>query len=225
MGAGAVELPAFTLYADGTVIYRGRNADPLAAGPGAALPPLRMAKMDQEQIDALVRFALGPGRLAGARARYENMTVADAPTTVFSIDAGGVTKSVSVYALGINDEQSRDREDLAGFAELARTLGDFGAQVERGNATDAGTYEPERYRAVLFEGAQSQGNEQDWPWDDVSLGDFRAPDGQRATVLTADQAKKLHPTPQGGLFSASVTGPDGKPYVIALRPLLPDEES
>ncbi len=226
MGSAATQLPQFTLYRDGTVIYRGGRDDPVAAGPNAPLAPLRVATMNEEQIEALVRFALGPGRLHDARPRYENMTVADAPTTVFSIDAGGVTKSVSIYGLGINDERSPERAELAGFADLARILGDFEKQVQQGNATDAGSYEPDRYRAVLMESAPGDRDVAEWPWEGMTLDDFRdTGGGVRTAVLTRRQAAESYPEGAGGHTGIVVRGPDGNRYTVALRPLLPDEES
>src|SRR3990172_754735 len=58
-------------------------------------------------------------------------------------------------------------------ARLYELLADFRTQVRRGNATDAGLYEPTAYRAILNEGAQI-GEGLDWPWTDLTLDDFVA---------------------------------------------------
>jgi hypothetical protein len=216
--------PQFSLYGDGTAIYE-LPADPnagLAAGPA----PLGVAKMNAEQVDALLAFALAAGGLEAARAQYLNNRVMDAPDTVFTVVTDAVTKTVSVQALGIADDPTDpDAPQLAKMARLYELLADFRTQVGRGNATDAGLYEPTAYRAILTEGAQI-GEGLDWPWTDLTLDDFVAQGefGVRVAVLTPDQAKMLSDAPQGGLFAVGVFGPDRAPYSIALRPLLPDEQ-
>ena len=45
--------------------------------------------MTEEQVQALLREALGDGGLGIARERYENIQVADAPTAVFTLNADG----------------------------------------------------------------------------------------------------------------------------------------
>lgn len=217
--------PQFSLYGDGTAIYE-LPADPnagLAAGPA----PLGVAKMNAEQVDALLAFALSAGGLEVAREQYLNNRVMDAPDTVFTIVTDAVTKTVSVQALGIADDPTDpDAPQLAKMARLYELLADFRTQVARGNATDAGLYEPAAYRAILNEGAQI-GEGLDWPWTDLTLDDFVAQGefGVRVAVLTPEQAKTLSDAPQGGLFGVGVFGPDRAPYTIALRPLLPDEQS
>lgn len=215
--------PQFSLYGDGRVIYQlppDPNAE-LSAGP----PPLGAARMDAEQVDALLAFALTAGGLEAARGQYLNNRVADAPDTVFTIATDLVTKTVSVQALGIADDPTDpDAPQLARMASLFELLANFATQVARGNASDAGIYEPNAYRAILIEGRQI-GEGIDWPWTDLSLDDFVAQGdfGFRVAVLSADQAAKLSTSPQGGLFGVGVFGPDRVPYTIALRPLLPDE--
>jgi len=217
--------PQFSLYGDGTAIYE-LPADPnagLAAGP----PPLGVAKMNAEQVDALLAFALSAGGLEAAREQYLNNRVMDAPDTVFTIVTDAVAKTVSVQALGIADDPTDpDAPQLAKMARLYELLADFRTQVRRGNATDAGLYEPTAYRAILNEGAQI-GEGLDWPWRDLTLDDFVAQGefGVRVAVLTPDQAMALSDAPQGGLFAVGVFGPDRAPYTISLRPLLPDEQS
>lgn len=217
-------LPEFTLYGDGRAIYRPAPSPGSTAGPAA--DPLRVATLSEPQLQALLAFALSDGRLRGARANYSLDGVADAPTTVFSVNGGGVQKTVSVYALGIDGPSppAGDAADRAAFAALSQRLGDFGGQVAAGAATGAGTYEPAAYRAVLND-ATPQGEARDWPWPDVGLDAFKAGGGVglRRAVLTPDQAKKLVVQPQGGGGPVLVLGPDRAFYFITLRPLLPDE--
>ena len=101
------QAPAFTLYGDGTIIFRNTIKEALpAVGSVMPLHPFRTAKMNEEQIQTLLEFALGEGGLGAARAEYLDMMVSDASTAVFTVNAGGLAKTVSVYALGL--EHGRD---------------------------------------------------------------------------------------------------------------------
>lgn len=221
----ATQLPTFSLFGAGTVLY----AEPLRAGrPGLPGPlPLRKATMDEAQMSALLAFALGQGGLGEARADYLNPPVTDAPTSVFTIRASGLDKTVSVYALGIDSSATPDQAIRARFQQLSDLLSAFDTQVRTGRATGAGPYDPPAYRAVLSEaqGVPGDVDVRGWPWDDLTLADFkpRPNDGRRYAVITLDQARLLGASPQGGLFPVAVRGPDGVTYTIALRPLLPDE--
>jgi hypothetical protein len=220
-------VPEFTLYGDGTVLYQ-LPVDPNDAAP-VGPPRLAVATLDAEQMDALLAFAINAGGLGGAKAQYVNPLVADAPDTIFTIATDDVTKVVTAQALGFDDPNNPDVGNpdapaMKALKALYDTLVPFGDQVARGNATDAGLYEPTAYRATLQEG-QAQGEMVDWPWTDVTLDDFVTnPDSSfRVATLTPDQAAALSPTPEGGLFSVAVSGPDRVPYQISLRPLLPEE--
>jgi hypothetical protein len=226
IGFMATEMPAFTLYGDGTVIFRPSGSFPPVGGSGA-YPPLAKATMTPQQVDQLLRFALEQGGLADAKARYEVMNVADAPTTIFTIDAAGVQKTVNVYALGMDTGSGPDSADKAKFVRLAEVLNGFEREVERGNATAAGDYEPQAWRAILIEADGSEGERRDWPWSDLEPADFTQQPGlpSRSAVITPEQARALVDDPGGGVVGVLVTGPDKAPYTIALRPLLPDEKA
>jgi hypothetical protein len=223
-------VPEFTLYGDGTVLYQLAfdPNDPAPIGP----PRLAMATLDAEQMDALLAFAINAGGLGAAKAQYINPLVADAPDTIFTIATDEVAKVVSAQALGFAEDPNNpgasnpDASALKTLKALYDTLVPFGDQVARGNATDAGLYAPTAYRATLQEG-QAQGEMIDWPWTDVTLDDFVSnPDSSfRVATLTSDQAAALSATPEGGLFSVAVMGPDRVPYQISLRLLLPEEAS
>ena len=223
-------VPEFTLYGDGTVLYQ-LPYDPNDAAP-IGPPRLATATLDAEQMDALLAFAINAGGLGAAKAQYVNPLVADAPDTIFTIATDEVAKVVTAQALGFADDPNNpdasnpDAPAMKALKALYDTLVPFGDQVARGNATDAGLYEPTGYRATLQEGP-AQGELIDWPWTDVTLDDFVSnPDSSfRVATLTSDEAAALSTTPEGGLFSVAVMGPDRVPYQISLRPLLPEETS
>ena len=214
--------PSFTLYGDGTVIFKPidtRAGDPFG---GQAMLPWLVGHMTETDIQALLQFALGPGRLANARENYDNPMVADAGSTIFNINAGGVEKVVNIYALGLDD--GPDQADRQGFSQLAEVLNDFGNQgVELGEVV---AYEPELYKVLLMEGfGEPVGQVLDWPWDDLTVAnwpDAEEPDG-RIAFLDADQVAKLMEVPNGGHVGIWVEAPDGTNVQFGVRPLLPDE--
>jgi len=221
--------PEFTLYGDGTVLYQ-LPYDPNDASP-LGPPRLAVATLSSEQMDALLAFAINAGGLGGAKAQYINPLVADAPDTIFTIATDDVSKTATAQALGMADDPTNpdasnpDAAAIKALKALYDTLVPFGDQIARGNATDAGLYQPTAYRATLQEGQGAEGEMIDWPWTDVTLDAFLSnPDSSfRVATFTPEQAKALSPTPEGGLFSVAVIGPDRLPYQISLRPLLPEE--
>lgn len=214
--------PTFTLYGDGTVIYG--DADALAGNDPRR--GLRVARMDEEQIAALIAFALGPGGLAEAAAVYDDVPVADATSITFTVNATGTPKTVSVYALDDGlDEPGPETAHRQRFLQLFELLNSFADQVARGNASDAGPYEPMAYQATLFrdefDELQVTG---EWPWDDLEPADFeRDQIGFSVGVITPAQAEALARVAAGDMGDPAVIGPDDATYLIRLRPLLADE--
>jgi hypothetical protein len=218
-----LDVPAtFTLYGNGAVIYA---TDEELGGSGVG-HGLRVAQMNEEQTDSLVSFALGPGGLADAADRYDDVPIADALTVRFDVDGAGVTKTVSVYALGDEMGPTPETRHREKFALLADLLTNFGDQVARGNATDVGSYDAEAYRVTLFpdefgEFRASAG----WPWPDLEPADFeRDQSGFLRRIITPQHAALAADLPiVEEVGDAIVLGADDVKYLIRLRPLLPDE--
>jgi hypothetical protein len=216
--------PAFTLYGDGTVIFKpldNRGGNPF--GSQAMLPWL-VGHMTEADIQTLLQFALQTGRLANARENYDNPNVADAGSTFFNINAGGIDKSIQIYALGLDD--GPDAADRQGFTQLANVLNDFQSQsgLDLGDLT---AYEPALYKVLLMEGfGEPQGQVLDWPWDDLTVAHWPAnPDepDSRIAFLDAAHVAKMTDVPNGGHVGVWVKTPDGKNVQLGIRPLLPDE--
>lgn len=55
------DAPSFILYGDDHLIFRPSPDPEQQIGPGGTRPAFVMARMNAEQVDALLRFALGPG--------------------------------------------------------------------------------------------------------------------------------------------------------------------
>ncbi len=185
-----------------------------------------MARMDEEQIAALIAFALGPGGLAEAAPVYDDVPVADATDITFTVNAAGTRKTVSVYALDEGlDEPGPETAHRQRFLQLFELLNSFDEQIAMGNATDAGPYEPTAYRATLFrdesDALQVTG---EWPWEDLEPDDFeRDQSGFGVGVITPEQADALAQVAAGDMDDPVVVGPDETNYLVRLRPLLPDE--
>lgn len=222
----ATQAPIFSLYGDGTVIVRNPAAEaPAPVGDIYRFAPFRIARLSEDQVQSTLVMALGEGGLGAARPTYTNDRVADAPTTVFTVDAGGLRKTVAVYALGIEVDGMSDALPRAAFAKLAERLGDF----DQGGTIPTQAYTPDRYRGILQDGLAGGSGAKPWPWKDIRPSDFVAPaDPNRsqlpAKVLTAAQIEVLGvDQPQGGFQGVTLTRPDGTRYALSLRPLLPDD--
>jgi hypothetical protein len=220
--------PIFTLYGDGRIVFQQRTdvfPEPDAAGI-VRTNPWRTAQLDAEQIEELLTFALGPGGLGAARENYGNDMVADASTSTFTINAGGVDKQVAIYALGMEGEGVADVVARRAFQTLADRLRDF----DDGGSISTEVYAPAGYRAVLVEREDTPPNAIAWPWPDLTLDDFQADINGAGSqqfphrAMTPDEIAALDlGDVSGGMQGAALKGPDGKTYSFILRPLLPDE--
>jgi hypothetical protein len=229
------QVPYFTLYGDGTVIYRPISEPLPEVAPGDPLrfPQLHVATMTEDQVQALLRDALGPGGLGVARETYDTMFVSDAPTARFEVNADGREKTVSVYALGFPPAEGGnpgpDDEVLAALGAFGERLRNFDQEVAAGTATDAGLFEPTGYLASLLEGGFAEGPAQPWPWpafgpDDFAIDDDGTGFGFPTRAITLEEVAALGVVdPAGGVSGIPLAGPDGTVYVLGIRPLLPDE--
>jgi hypothetical protein len=230
-GFFVTEAPAFSLYGNGRVIFRMPYADPLPSiGTIYRLAPYRTIKLSEADVQTLLALALGPGRLRDAQASYQ-LPVADAPTTTFTIVAGGLAKTVSVNGLGVGADGGVDAAVLEALANLRAELMDYGDGV-----AGAVTWQPDRYRGVLMEaygGGDQPGVAVPWPWPDVAPADFVVPTGpdlpqwpirvMSVTDVAALDVDGLEGGARGFLLERPAGDPPGMAYAFALRPLLPDE--
>ncbi len=220
------QAPVFTLYGDGTFIVKPLEDPDLPGGFGSAQPRFLQGHLDEESVQALLAFALANGRLAVARERYTDDRIADASTTIFTINAGGFDKRVEVYALAeVFEPQMPDAVDRTAFHELAELLRSFESRARAGELGPIVLYQPTHYRLTLLEGfGLPAGGPTDWPWDHISPDDFR-PAGELTIpqlVVPADEAAAIVELPSGGHPGIAVTR-DGEDWQLGVRPLLPDE--
>jgi len=224
------QAPSFTLYGDGTVIYRPtdtRAGDPFG---GQGMLPYLVGHLDEDGVQALLRFALGEGRLLNAKPNYENNMVADAGSTIFTLDAAGVQKVVSIYALGMDDPNlPQDAADRQGFQKLADQLNTFEARGQNGELGEITKYDPDFYRVFLMDATEAvpQNPALDWPWDDLTPADFQttADDTRPQANLDKAHVAEVETVPSGGRSFVYIKAADGgdKLYSVGIRPLFPDE--
>jgi hypothetical protein len=218
------QAPAFSLYGDGTAIFRDPSATaPEPIGGVTRLVPFQVVRLSEADVQALLSYAIGPGGLGVARAQY-TLPIADAPTATFTLVVAGRTRTVSVNGLGIDVAQTADAEILAKLAALRTRLLGFAHE-----ANGATMWRPDRYRGILMDGVT--GTPVAWPWPTVSPSDFVLRTGPTEPPFPA---RTMSPTEVAALAMAGLEGgeqglvlrsPDSAEvlYGLALRPLLPDE--
>ena len=232
-----IQVPYFSLYGDGTVIYRPASAPWPETKPGEPLrfPPLQVATMTEEHVQTLLRDALGAGGLGVARERYDNNQVADAPTAVFTVNADGRQRRVSAYALGMMiDDPANPNPDaaiLTAMAAFAERLRNFDREVARGGGVASGLYFPTRFRASILEGGPGgDGIPRPWPWPTFGPEGFATVDqgdgfGFASRAISGLEMSLLGiAKPEGGVSGISLRAPNGTVYGLGIRPLLPDEQ-
>ena len=217
----ATEAPSFTLYGDGTVVFRDPQATPPEpVGNVNRSIPFQTIRLGEEGIQALLEQGLGPGGLGIAVGPYMGMG-ADLPTATFTVNADGGTKQVSVngFSPDIHPNDALIVGQLARFADQLRTFGNGIAGEE--------VYQPAAYRGVLSKIDQVNGAVVDWPWPDITPTDFVAGQNEffmTRTMTPAEVAVLGIQGIEGGMQGLNFQK-DGKAYSFALRPLLPDETS
>jgi len=222
MGFFVTEAPTFTLYGDGTVIFKDGTAFPPPDADGIArVVPYQTIHLGEDEIQAFLQYAVADGGLTVARAQYDGPG-ADLPTAVFTINAAGQSKSVSVMALGMGREPGPDTLVLDALAHLGDRIRNFGVEVD-----DEVTWAPDRWRGVLT--ADAGNRQRDWPWPGIAAAEFLqhvepgAPQFPIRTMRPHEIDALGLDDIEGGFSGLNLSGPDGKTYVFGLRPLLPDE--
>jgi hypothetical protein len=227
-GYFATEAPAFSLYGDGTVIFRDA-AGPLPSSMDGIVRgrPFRQVHLSEPEVQALLASALDAGGLRTARTEY-TLPVADAPTTTFTIVAGGISKQVSVNGLGIAPDTAAgtDKAQLLALATLRDQLVGFAA-----TASGATAWVTDRYRGSLLEATTGTGRP--WPWTTfgpdtfTKVSDTGSLPWPTRTLSRSEVAALDIPDLDGGAIGILLRSPAaGGPLLsLNLRPLLPDEKS
>jgi hypothetical protein len=217
--ANATAAPTFTLYGDGTVVFRDPTATPPEPIGGVRREvPFQMVRLGEEGIQALFQDALGRGGLAIAVGPYMGLG-ADIPTTTFTIAADGTTKQVSISGF-LPDLHPQDAVVVAALGQLAERLDGFAGKI-----AGEEPYVPTAFRGVLLPVDQPFGPVVAWPWSDIAPADFVGGETDlfRTRAMTPAEVGEIGIPGVDGGFSGLILESDDKLYSFMLRPLLPDE--
>jgi hypothetical protein len=224
--------PIFSLYGDGMLVLPGAQIE---LYPGPALPAISSRPIEEPGIQAILEEALAA--MAEVPADLHDlgfMGIADAPTTVISVSADGVNRTIRAYALGelserpdgMPEEEYRARLRLQ---ELVTKLGTLDPWLPVGSLGPEAGYEASAARLFVGPYRRVDNLPQEptpWPLEEAleSFGSEVNSSEMRCGVVeggnwgavreAASQANELTPwTDAGTTFS------------ILFRPLLPDETS
>jgi len=215
--------PEFTLYGDGRIIFR--NDRPLATTDGNPYVrgrPFRVSRLSEKQVQSLLRFALGKGKLANACERYREEGAEDSTSASFTIRAGGFDKRVIVTG------------SPGPFEALADHLRD----INQAGDLDTTLWKPDRYwgsllpaDALIKDGVlPAPSFIYDWPWARIAPARFS---GLRELRPGRRMLSPKEATLDVGFLNdvnvverAYLRGPDGETiYALSLWPVSPDEKS
>jgi hypothetical protein len=144
-----VEMPIFSLYADGAIYGLGAQ---IAIYPPPALPALTRMRISAAGVTALVERA----RTIGLGTDHEllDRRIADAPLTVFTfVDAGVAHTTISnIVGLGASPDPLWPKEDVAllqALNDLAALLGSAGVSLPADQIVERETLpDPERLQVI-----------------------------------------------------------------------------
>ena len=232
-GFSLLDVPAFTLYGDGTVVTPGAQIE---IYPGPALPAIAVRQVDEVAIRAIVERAQAAGLGRDLELNDTgDIAIADASTAVFVLTVDGRTTTAEAYALGfegdaampgVSDEQRRMREDLAA---LATDLTDLSWVIDEGGAIGPERmYEGDAARLLVGPVVEDPDLPQDaveWPVGPPlrALGEpVSWDDRTRCAIVDGDDWVSIRDAAERANQLSAWT--DGRTHrSIAFRPLLPGE--
>jgi hypothetical protein len=221
-------LPLVAVYADGRVITQGPVA---AIFPGPAMPNLQVQQLDPEEVRRLVERALAAG--VGDDVDYGMPTVADAPSTRFTVVTDAGTETAEVYALSESlSPGPRGDEPLPGLTDeqvAARGgLNDLLEAITLAGTSETATYEAEAVAAVVTEWTPVDDGlppQEPVAWPGPPLpGEALDPRlGVHCVSARAEAAQSVVDAARTATAATPWTSDDGTPWALILRPLLPHE--
>jgi hypothetical protein len=223
-------LPSFSLYGDGTIVRPGAQ---IAIYPGPSLPALESMRVDEVGIQAILEAAFDVGL-----DRVDDMTdlgsvgIADAPETVFTLHAGGVDRTVRVYALSElgGRPPGMPSDEYAARRALLRLIDDLGSLqrwLPEGSVVTEGDYASTASMVFVFNYRGQEGLQQSpiqWPLGTPLEGIGEATDAgfRCVTVSGEDWIDRLAPAAdRANRLTPWVS--DGQRFGLVFRPLLPDD--
>lgn len=232
--------PIFALSGDGLVVVQGMQT---LEFPGPMLPPLQQRQLTEEGVQTILASLEETGLFAGdLELRGMQNMFTDSSDTVFTVNAGGRTSVVSVYAIGqllpdMPPPPGVDEAELEAYAVLS-TLYDRLLTLDTWMPADAWAtdswvpYEPEAMRLYVRDVTDQpaedlQGQEREWPTDDdpAAFGEELPAfgDGTRCAAVEGEDAA-LWFTELSNANENTIWTSGDRRYAIDARPLMPHEE-
>ncbi|HAP74970.1 MAG TPA: hypothetical protein DCR14_02710 [Acidimicrobiaceae bacterium] len=218
-GFAFVNTPSLLISGDGRAFEPGAIT---LEYPGPLLMPMFVRSISDDGITKVLQLAESAGLLATPPDyTVENLLIADAPTTVLTIQANGTTYVHRAEALGMDQPDggasTPARENLAAFIATLVDLGAVAGAAEVGEPT---LFAPERFRFQAMEvdpeGFDPAPTIEEWPADaGVALAD--------ATVCATAPASAV-----GALFGGAdqltfFTDGDDVVYQLFVAGMLPGD--
>ena len=222
--------PFYSLHGDGTLVLPGAQIE---IYPGPALPAISSRHVDEAGVQAILEQALDAVRDVPADLDDLGfMGIADASTTVITVSAGGVDRTIRAYALSeLTDRPdgmpAREYEARLRLQELVEKLTGLRGWLPEGSLGPERAYDASAARLFVSSYRPVEDLTQEpvrWPLDDglAGFGEPLAPDDYRCGIVkggdwdavrqAASSANSLTPWADGG-----------ERYSILFRPLLPGE--
>jgi hypothetical protein len=223
-------LPSFSLYGDGTIVRPGPQIE---IYPGPALPSIEVLHVDEAGVGSILQAAFDAD-LDTVQDLTDMGTVgiADAAETVFTLRAGGIDRTVRVYALG--DMGGRppgmDGDEFGSRQRLLRLIDDLGSLetwLPAGSVGEPAAFVPAGARVF----ASRYRGEPDLPQQEIAwpletslrgIGEDAGAAFRCIAVTGAEWTEQVRPAAERANQLTPWTS-DGRRYAISFRPLLPDE--
>jgi len=237
-GGFFTNLPVFTLLGDGRVIVPGAQIDLF---PGPALPAIQVRQLTEAGVQAVLTAVAATGHFASSTEwRGAQNFVADAPDTVFTLNAEGRTVTVTIYGLGTLIPGDEPPNFPAAEKPVHQALGQLLQQLNTPDtwlratawATESWQpYVPDALRLLVRNADADPPDEsgianQELPWPaegdpaifgaPTNFGDFRC------GVVTGEEADAWYAALSDANQLTRFTSGEHR-YQVTVRPLLPDE--
>jgi hypothetical protein len=223
-------LPLFSLYGDGTLVLPGAQIE---IYPGPALPAISRRQIDETGVQAILEEALdATGDIPSDLDTLGFMGIADAPTTVITVSAGRVDRTIRAYALaelndrpnGMPEKEYRARLRVQELVTKLVALETWLPQRSMGPETG---YDASAARLFVRAYGRVDDLPQEpapWPLEVAlaSFGDVADGSALRCGVIEGEDWGAVHQAASGANELTPWTD-GGARFSILFRPLLPDE--